>query len=261
MSGIIKEGRSPDEIGYDEGGAFLIDRVEQGGKWKFDKEVASSFDNMLERSIPQYEVMRDAVTEMGSKVIESSSAKTPYIVDLGTSRGRAVEGLVKRYGAKSHFVLCEISKPMLAAVRSEFGGYIDADVIEVREMDLRTDFPSVPASLFLSVLTLQFVPINYRQTILQNVYDTLLPGGGFILVEKVLGEGALIDSWMVDIYHDRKQSMGYSYDSIDRKRESLEGSLVPLTADWNQASLEKAGFKSVDCFWRWMNFAAWVAIK
>ena len=25
--------------------------------------------------------------------------------------------------------------------------------------------------------------------------------------------------------------------------------------------LRDAGFKEVDCFWRWMNFAAWVAIK
>jgi tRNA (cmo5U34)-methyltransferase len=42
---------------------------------------------------------------------------------------------------------------------------------------------------------------------------------------------------------------------------SLEGVLVPVTAAWNEYLLRSAGFSHVDCFWRWMNFAAWVAVK
>ena len=42
---------------------------------------------------------------------------------------------------------------------------------------------------------------------------------------------------------------------------SLEGVLVPVTASWNEELLAKAGFKQIDCFWRWMNFAGWIAIK
>jgi 4-aminobutyrate aminotransferase/(S)-3-amino-2-methylpropionate transaminase len=37
--------------------------------------------------------------------------------------------------------------------------------------------------------------------------------------------------------------------------------LVPLTARWNEEALLSAGFREVDSFWRWMNFAGWVAVK
>ena len=66
---------------------------------------------------------------------------------------------------------------------------------------------------------------------------------------------------MGNIYRMKKSNSGYSIDEIDRKSASLEGVLVPVTAKWNEDMLREAGFKSVDCFWRWMNFAGWIAIK
>jgi tRNA (cmo5U34)-methyltransferase len=36
---------------------------------------------------------------------------------------------------------------------------------------------------------------------------------------------------------------------------------VPVTAEWNIGFLKQSGFSHIDCTWRWMNFAAWVAIK
>lgn len=41
---------------------------------------------------------------------------------------------------------------------------------------------------------------------------------------------------------------------------SLEGVLVPVTTHWNEDMLRAEGFRHVDCFWRWMNFAAGVAV-
>ena len=42
---------------------------------------------------------------------------------------------------------------------------------------------------------------------------------------------------------------------------TLEGVLVPVTARWNEELLHEEGFRSVDCFWRHLNFAGWVAVK
>jgi tRNA (cmo5U34)-methyltransferase len=36
---------------------------------------------------------------------------------------------------------------------------------------------------------------------------------------------------------------------------------VPVTAGWNEEMLRGAGFQEIDCFWRWLNFAGWVAVK
>ena len=58
-----------------------------------------------------------------------------------------------------------------------------------------------------------------------------------------------------------KRENGYTEEEIQRKRLSLEGALVPLTARMNEDMLRGAGFHEVDCFWRWMNFAGWIAVK
>lgn len=235
----------------------VTDQVEPQGAWKFDAEVTAAFDDMLSRSIPQYDVMRKACTDLAARFAQRGTD----IVDLGCSRGAAIADLIDRLGAANRFVGVEISDPMLAAARERFKGHIENRLVTVQKLDLRESFPACRASVVLSVLTLQFVPIEYRQRIVSNVFDHLEPGGAFIVVEKVLGASTTIDQTLVGTYYDLKHEHGYDYDTINRKRRSLEGVLVPITADWNTQLLRAAGFAQVDCFWRWMNFAGWLAIK
>lgn len=234
-----------------------IDTTMPGRKWEFDPDVTACFDNMLERSIPQYTIMRKACFDLAKKFAKDRTA----IVDMGCSRGEAIAPLVDMFGVRNKFIGIECSRPMADAAKERFAGYINVGVVDIRESDLRGDFPEVEASVVLSVLTLQFTPIEYRQQIIQRVFDHIIPGGAFILVEKILGGSSALDSIMVEIYYDLKRDNGYSQDQIERKRLSLEGVLVPVTARWNEDMLRTAGFRSVDCFWRWMNFAGWIAIK
>jgi tRNA (cmo5U34)-methyltransferase len=111
------------------------------------------------------------------------------------------------------------------------------------------------------VLTLQFTPIDYRQRILHDVFRHTVPGGALILVEKILGASTGLGAMMIDLYHAHKTGNGYSVEEVERKRLALEGVLVPVTARWNEELLSGAGFDEVDCFWRWMNFCGWVAVK
>jgi tRNA (cmo5U34)-methyltransferase len=237
--------------------ATEVDRTVPEGKWTFDADVVQVFDNMLARSIPQYEVMRRACFDMACRYVQRRTA----IVDLGCARGEALAPLVDQFGAANRFLGVEISPPMLEAARRRFQGYIDCGVVEIRENDLRREYPPVQASVTLSILTLQFTPIEYRQKILREVWKHTLPGGAFLLVEKILGATAELDGLMVDTYHHLKSANGYNREEIERKRLSLEGVLVPVTARWNEELLLMAGFRQVDCFWRWMNFAGWVAVK
>jgi tRNA (cmo5U34)-methyltransferase len=226
-------------------------------KWKFDKEVAERFDDMLSRSIPSYNDMRFATFEVADRFVRPGT----NIIDLGTSCGESVSCLVGKYAGGNDFILCEISDAMIEEANQRFKKHIDEGCVEIRKIDLRISFPQESASVIQSILTLQFIPIEYRQKIIQNVFDRLIPGGAFILVEKVLGSNSKTNDIMNDIYYDLKKHNGYSQLQIDRKKLSLEGVLVPVTEDWNKELLRSAGFESVECIWRWMNFAAWVAIK
>jgi tRNA (cmo5U34)-methyltransferase len=233
------------------------DQTMPDNKWAFDGEVTTVFDDMLARSIPQYEVMRQACFDLACKYQKSDS----WIVDLGCSRGEAVAQLIDKYGANNRYLGIEISEPMLLAARSRFKGLIDCGVVDIKRIDLRETYPPVAASITLCVLTLQFTPIEYRLRIMQDIYDSLLPSGALILVEKIIGASAALDRNMVELYYQLKAINGYSQEQIERKRLSLEGVLVPVTAKWNEEMLQMVGFRQIDCFWRWMNFAGWIAVK
>jgi tRNA (cmo5U34)-methyltransferase len=229
------------------------DEVLPEGAWQFDGAVTDVFDDMLARSIPQYDVMRETVTAIACQFLRPRGS----VLDLGCSRGGALAQLVERV-PHARAVGVDVSEPMLAAARDRFG-----DRVRIRHCDLRTEFPAdlAPYDVVSCVLTLQFTPIEYRQEIVGRIYDSLAPGGALVIVEKVLGASRNLDRTFVDVYYDGKRANGYSDEQIERKRLSLEGVLVPVTAHWNEELFRAAGFREVDCFWRWANFAGWVAVK
>ncbi len=139
--------------------------------------------------------------------------------------------------------------------------------VVIEHCDLRVPERILPAgrgpyaSLVLAVLTLQFLPFEDRRRLLKEAYGALDSGGAVILVEKVLGSTAAIDEIMTEQYAETKQRNGYTRLEIERKREALQGVLVPMTADMNERMLFDAGFEEIDCFWRVGCFAGWLGIK
>lgn len=223
-----------------------------GKKWVFDDEVAACFDDMLKRSIPDYENMRRVVYAIGRHYAKLGNT----IVDIGCSNGAAALPFVQNF--KNEFILLDVSNSMLDLARRGFKGYPNVDV---RYHDLRNGMPKCRASLVLSILTLQFTPIEYRHAIVKSVYDTLEPGGALVLVEKLLGSTADVDSVLTQEYYDLKREHRYTQEQISDKRRALEGVLVPVTEAWNIEILKSAGFSKIDSFWRYLNFAGYLAVK
>lgn len=234
-----------------------LGHMPEGEKWEFDQGVVDCFDDMLERSIPGYRRMRDLVVKIGKEYVVPKYD----VLDLGASRGEAIDPFIKKFGAANKFTLIEVSPPMLGVLRERYRFYSDAGVVEIQATDLREDYPPVRACLTLSVLTLQFTPIEHRLRLLSSVYSHTIPGGAFVLVEKLLGGDPITDGLFGKIYRDYKHENGYSYEEIDRKRLSLEGRLVPVSEDYNKDMLKRVGFRSVETFWRDMNFCGILAVK
>lgn len=238
----------------------------EDGRWAFNAEVTAAFDDMLARSIPSYPEMRRIVTDAAAWVVDQRLAGggIPRIIDLGASRGAALAPLVDKLGARARFGAIEVSEPMREALMERFEGMTKAGIFEVSGADLRRGLPEGfrgPNTVVLSVLTLQFIPIEYRPRLLRAIYDSLLPGGALLLVEKVLGNSHEADSLMTDLYYGLKRENGYTQDAIDRKRLSLEGVLVPLPVEANEMFLQAAGFELIETIWAWCNFRAWIALR
>ena len=206
----------------------LIDTVKQDGKWEFNKDVASCFDDMLSRSIPQYDVMRSLSSDLA---YQYATPNTP-IVDVGCSKGGAIKELMQNLNNGHTFIGIDCSMDMIQEARSAFK---DLENVVFMYHDLREGFPPVSSpSVIFSVLTLQFIPIEYRQKLIKDIYNSLREGGAFIFVEKVLGNSAEHEETYTKLYYQMKNKNGYSYEDIKRKRYNLEGVLVPSSASWNE---------------------------
>lgn len=227
------------------------DQIIAGDKWKFDSKVTDVFDEMLERSIPDYLGMRRNTTELALRFAQAGTS----IVDLGCSRGTGLKPIIDVLGKANTYIGVEVSEPMIEVAKAKIP---EADI---QNLDLRDAYPNAKASVTLSILTLQFIPIEYRQKIIANIFKNTVEGGIFLFVEKILGADSYADELLVNTYLDRKGENGYTQEQITAKRRSLEGVLVPVTSEWNADLLNRAGFNHIDCYWRHLNFAGWFGIK
>lgn len=230
-------------------------------RWAFDDKVTAVFDDMLERSIPQYRTMRELSGKLAATLVHPDTS----ILDIGSSRGDNILQISQYAKPIQHYFGIEISQPMLETSRELLRKYIERGFVDLLEHDLRDGLPiyeeNSPISIVCSILTLMFVPMEYRYKVVADIYKILPSGGALILVEKLLGNTPDIDQLMVDEYYEMKRQHGYSSEDIDRKKLSLEGVLVPQTTSSNIAMLQAVGFSTVDSFWRWMNFGGFLAIK
>lgn len=227
------------------------------GSWQFDERVAAVFDDMLRRSIPGYAQMRDLCFQLGKEFVQPGTS----IVDLGCARGEGLEPLVRHFGKTIDFLGVDLSFPMLDAARARFADLDASSHGDFRQLDLAHEYPQARASLTLCILTLQFVPVERRQQILKEALAQTCDGGGLILVEKIRGTTPRVDAMLIQLYRRFKRSQGYSDDAIEAKDRSLQDVLVPLTAADNEKLLAVAGFSEIECFWRCLNFAGWLARK
>lgn len=230
--------------------------------WEFDEDVAEVFTDMLERSIPDYHTMRKLVDQVAEHFIKPNTR----FVDLGCANGLSAEGIIANHYKDVISYLSDVSEPMLAKCRERYKKQIEEGFVHVTRLDL-TKHPigygcfSKGCSVILSCLTLQFIPVEYRQGIIESVYSSLNKGGAFILVEKVLGNSSEIGSIFTSIYYDMKRENQYTEEQIASKRKSLEGVLCPLTEEMNISMFKMAGFRKIDTFWKHLNFCGIIAIK
>lgn len=228
-----------------------------GSAWQFDEAVAGVFDDMLARSIPDFETMREIVFRYGVRLVQEGT----YVVDYGASTGGSLAPFVDKFGAHAKYVALDSSPAMLSVLVDRFGSSAVALGIEIREADLAVYFPPKPVSLTLAIFAVQFVPLEDRDAVLRRIYEATLPAGGLILAEKVRGSDALAQNALVSEYHAMKARNGYSAEEIASKAASLRGVLAPLTAAENERALRSAGFETVEQIWRAHNFAAWLAVR
>lgn len=237
----------------------LFSRLDPPEKFQFNESVARVFDDMLERSVPFYRHCQNMVLELAPPFIRNDSS----IYDLGCSTGTLLSRLAGSIPAEQRVQLIGIdnSPDMLAKAREKLQTDGVSSRCQLLKADLESDFTITNASVVIMNYTLQFVAPDKRGGMMKKIYRALIPGGCTIIIEKVLAEHTACNRVFVDSHHEFKQSNGYSKLEIARKREALEDVLIPLKLSENLDLMKKAGFSSLDIFFKWYNFAGIIACK
>lgn len=225
-------------------------------KFEFNESVARVFDNMLERSIPFYKECLGMVVAL----VQQYARPGTRVFDLGCSTGNLIRELARAIPEREgiRFVGIDNSPAMLKKARRKLKAF--GHRCELVEADLNGPFSLDGAGVVVMNYTLQFIPPQRRKTVLARIQRALPPGGALILIEKVQGESTELDSLFIGQYYRYKREKGYSRMEIARKREALEEVLVPLKPSENVKIMQSAGFGTVDVFFKWFNFAGFVAL-
>ncbi len=223
----------------------------------FNERVVEVFDDMIDRSIPFYQ----EVIKASAQLLDSFLLPGDCVYDLGCATGTSLLLFCRLLSHKNlHFIGLDNSGPMLDKARLKAELYGKKESISFALEDI-TAFDHKGAGAVILNYTLQFIRPLQRQAFLSKIFANLHPGGILLISEKVICHDPRLNRQYIANYHNYKKSRGYSELEIAKKREALENVLIPFSVEENQAMLLKAGFTSVETYFRWFNFASIVAIK
>ena len=228
----------------------------------FDDQVASVFEDMINRSVPGYSTIISMIGVLAERYCGAGST----IYDLGASLGGASFAVAQQLPHDDYRIIAiDNSEAMTSrlsaklAALGELGGK-ETSRIECRHEDLR-DSKIEDASMVILNFTLQFIEPAAREALMRKIYDGMLPGGLLIISEKIQFPDPALNELFIDLYHRFKETQGYSKLGISQKRAALENVLIPETLAAHRERLNGAGFHSVDTWFQCFNFASMVAFK
>ena len=230
------------------------DRV---GQFQFDDQVAEVFPDMIARSVPGYASILSVIEQLAARFVRPGS----NVYDLGCSLGAATLLIQNQAPADATICAVDNSQAMIDRLRAKLENQAaDRCKVELQLADIR-DVDMSNASLVVLNFTLQFVPSDDREALLQKCFDSLQPGGALLLSEKVCFDDPGQQELLTELHLDFKRACGYSELEIAQKRTSLENTLIPESLGVHTERLRRVGFGVAAPWFQCFNFASLLAVK
>lgn len=232
--------------------------LDELASFSFDEQVASVFPDMIKRSVPGYSQILGMTGVIAKRYVPEGGR----IYDLGASLGGTTLSVAQQleHLSEVEFITVDTSAPMTERCTKILAENLPERSITTLCGDIR-NLDYQPCDLILLNFTLQFLPPEDRQPLLEKLYQALRPGGALIISEKIHFNDPRQAQLLYKLHHDFKRANGYSDMEISQKRTALEDVMLTDTPEQQQQRLLEAGF-SFACQWfQYLNFASFLAIK
>ena len=223
----------------------------------FDEAVVEVFPDMINRSVPGYAEIIAAAGRIAQRFVTQGSR----VYDIGCSLG-ATSMSISRALPEQHcdIIAIDSAAAMIERCKRIVSQYTLPNPVEVRHEDANQS-TIYNASLVCMNFVLQFIEIEYRQSLINKIVAGLNSNGVFILSEKIRHECEHANSLLIDLHHAYKKDNGYSELEIAQKRAALENVMLTDTIDTHKQRLLKAGFSQVTLWYQQYNFVSLLAVK
>ena len=229
--------------------------------FRFDESVTRVFPDMLQRSIPGYAALIEAIGSLAARHVTAGSRA----YDLGCSLGAAT--LAMRQGIREagcRIIAVDNSSAMIDKCREiiaeDDARHPDASPVDLVLGDIR-DVSIRDASMVVLNYTLQFLSVADRDQVIGRIHRGMREGGLLVLSEKVIDDDPHMEELLVDLHHEHKRRNDYSALEISRKRAALENVLIPESVAAHRERLAAAGFAHTAVWLRYFNFVSIIAIR
>lgn len=231
--------------------------LQQVTDFSFDNQVAQVFPDMINRSIPGYQIMIQNLGELAKRYAQPNTK----LYDLGCATGISTLAMARQVDkADCEVIGIDNSAAMLERCDAFISAYQHQTPISLLESDI-LESELAPCSVVVLNFTLQFLKPDTRLSMLQKIYDALVPGGILILSEKIRADNSRHDELLIHLHHNFKRDNGYSELEISQKRTALENVMLLDTESIHYERFQNVGFNSWTQWYRCFNFASMIAFK
>jgi tRNA (cmo5U34)-methyltransferase len=216
----------------------------------FDK-VANDYDRQRRKLIPCF----DDFYGVALSLVETPRT-SPDILDLGAGTGLFSSMVLQKY-PNARMTLVDISEKMLEKARERFhrSGRIRYVVGDYANLEFSQSYDAVISSLSIHHLTHEA-----KKQLFANVYRILNDEGIFVNADQVKGNSPEIDHYFrrrwLDYIHAGGLTKAEIEASVERRKLDINATLADQIR-W----MEEAGFREVDCMYKYMDFAVFFGRK
>ncbi|MDR0675834.1 MAG: carboxy-S-adenosyl-L-methionine synthase CmoA [Elusimicrobiota bacterium] len=238
----------------------------------FDNNVVKVFPNMINRSIPGYELILKMTGEMSNKFIQNNTV----CYDLGCSLLGTTLSIIENNSKNNskelkrfEIIAVDNSYSMIETANEIYEQYKKENDNKNISVNLKfADINNIKiknASFSVMNFVLQFLEPNKRFDLLKKIYAGTLDNGALLISDKVnffdVNDNQKVENFHLEMHHFFKKLNGYSELEISQKRNALENVLITDSIQTHIDRLKKAGFLEVYQWFQCFNFVSFLAIK
>lgn len=214
--------------------------------------AAEEYDSRRRILIPCFDDYYETTTKFLSSIIPEPKA----ILDLGAGTGLLSEFWFKHF-KNSVYTLVDVADQMMEVAKKRFWGLTNFNFIIA---DYSKDFPKGNYDLITSALSIHHLTDEDKLNLYKLIFKQLPTKGYFVNFDQFNGNTKLLTDFYNNYWYEHIKNSGisdYEKSSWSERRKVDKENSVEKSID----ILKEAGFKIVECVYRYMKFGVIFAIK